>query len=129
MVKKILVIDDDESVRKSFMLALEDTKFKVVTAVDGEEGVRKFNELNPDMVFLDLKMPKMNGTEVLTKIRKKNKDVPVYIVTAFHKEFFTELNEVKNKQFKFELLNKPVTGEQIVMVAKSILEDPQTYNE
>ena len=127
MSKRILVIDDEESIRKSFLLSLEDTGYDVDTAASGEEGVRSLKKRRPDLVFLDLKMPGMNGVETLKEIRKTDEDVPVYIVTAFLKEFLDLLNAAVIQGIKFEVLNKPIGSEQIRAIVKSALENPTAY--
>ena len=78
MDKHILVIDDNEVIRKSFVLALKDTKYQVDTAESGEEGVDKERSKKYDLIFLDLKMPGMSGIEALRHIRKVNQKTPVY---------------------------------------------------
>jgi DNA-binding response OmpR family regulator len=121
MSKSVLVIDDDESVRKSFRLALEDTEFVVDTAESGEKGVEKAITTSYDLVFLDLKMPGMNGVETLRKLRKGGHVWPVYIVTAFHKEFLEELKNIEAEGIGFELAKKPLSSDQIVSITKSVL--------
>ncbi len=91
MSKRILIIDDDEAVRRSFILAFEDIGFKVDTAESGEKGLQMKNQAEYDLIFLDLKMPGMDGVETLRQIRKNDKKVPIYIFTAFHKEFMDQL--------------------------------------
>lgn len=120
--KHILVIDDDEAIRKSFALALEDTGYKVDTAESGEKGIEMERKTRYGLIFLDLKMPGMNGVETLREIRKIDEDVPVYVITAYHKEFFNQLLNAAEDGINFEVLEKPIGGEQIVQVAKSILE-------
>lgn len=127
MQKNIMVIDDEESVRKSFELALEDTGYDVLTVSSGEAGVKKFDEIQPDLIFLDLKMPGMNGVETLKALRRKCKEVPIYIVTAFHKEFLEQLNGAVKEGHHFELLNKPVGADQIQAVVIGALEGATEY--
>ncbi len=88
MEKQILVIDDEVAVRNSFELALEDTRYALDTAATGEEGVAKIREGAFQLIFLDLKMPGMDGVETFRQIRKLDDSVPVYIITAFAKEFY-----------------------------------------
>lgn len=121
MEKRILVIDDDEAVRKAFVMALEDTGYPVDTVDSGEKALEQANSTNYDLFFLDLKMPGMNGVETLKKLRGQGIQSPVYIVTGFHKEFFDQLRQAEREGTDFELLQKPVTEEQITMVARSIL--------
>ena len=118
---KILVIDDDLAVRKAFLLALEDTSYAVDTAESGEIGLDKLKEIQFGLIFLDLKMPGMNGVETLRKIREIKPKLIVYIVTAFHQEYLAELKPLAKLGIGFELLSKPVGNDQIVEVADSVL--------
>lgn len=120
MAKQILVIDDEEAVRKSFILALEDEDCEVTAADGGPKGLEAFRHKEYDLVFLDLRMPEMNGVQVLRAIRKINQEVPVYIVTAFHEEFFDELKVANQEGVLFELVEKPVTTERIILIVKSV---------
>ncbi len=124
MSKHILVIDDEAAIRKSFVLALKDTVYQVDTAETGEEGVEKEQSKKYDLIFLDLKMPGMSGIEALREIRKVNKETPIYIITAFYKEFLDELKTAEKEGLSFELLKKPIVDEQILLVTKSVLESP-----
>ena len=91
MSRKILVIDDEDAIRKSFVLALEDTPYGVETAESGKKGIALFGDTPFDLVFLDLKMPELNGVETLTELRRMNSSVPIYIITAFYEEYFEQL--------------------------------------
>ena len=121
MNKRILVIDDDEAIRKSFVLALEDNVYQVDTAESGENGIEKVQISNYDLIFLDLKMPGLNGVETLRELRKINSLVPVYIVTTFHKEFFKGLSLLSQDGIEFELLRKPIGSDEIVELTESML--------
>ena len=128
MPKRILVIDDEESVRKSFELALEDTGYVVKTAASGERGIA-MKERDPyDLIFLDLRMPGMNGVETLSALRRTDPHVPIYIVTAFYVEFLDQLKKARSEGVAFEVLQKPVGADQIVAVVKGVLEDAQTVD-
>lgn len=125
MVKKILVIDDDEAVRDAFDLALEDTPYEVVTCVCGEDGIKIAAEADPAMIFLDLKMPGIDGVETLRQIRAGGFDAPIYIVTAFMPEYLQQLAVAAKQGLVFGLGQKPLSGEQIRLIAKSNIEGPQ----
>jgi len=127
MSQRILVIDDDESIRKSFSLALEDTGYQVDTVESGEKGIEMRQKNGYDLIFLDLKMPGLNGVETLRELRKIDKDVPVYIVTAFHKEFFGGLKSAGEDGLDFEVVKKPIGSDDIVLVTKSVLEGTVVY--
>lgn len=121
MNKFILVIDDDEAVRKSFILALEDTAYQVEAVESGEKGIEKVKDTRYDLVFLDLKMPGLNGVQTLRKLRQVDTCVPVYIVTAFHKEFFKDLKMLSEDGIAFDLLRKPIGSDEIVELTESML--------
>lgn len=127
MNKRILVIDDDEDVRKSFVLSLEDSGYGVDTAESGEKGVEKVKAVKYDLIYLDLKMPGMGGVAALRERRKINTLTPIYIITAFYEEFFTGLKKAARGGMNFELLKKPIESDKIVFVTRSILEEPGVY--
>ncbi len=131
MSQRILVIDDEEAVGTSFTLALGDAGFEVDTAESGEKGLqmKKDKDTEYDLIFLDLKMPGMNGVETLRQIRKTDKRVPVYIFTAFHKEFLEELKIARKEMLSFEILKKPIGTDLIVMLTKLILGQPEEAKE
>ena len=79
--EKILVVDDDTNICELLRLYLTKEGYQVTTANDGEEGLEKFNQLKPDMVLLDVMMPRMDGLEVCRRIRKLG-NTPVMMLTA-----------------------------------------------
>ena len=81
MPKKILVIEDEESIRNIIRVFLEDAGYTVFVAGDGLEGVNKFHEKSPDLVLLDLMLPKMNGFTVCDILRKESR-TPIIMLTA-----------------------------------------------
>jgi len=84
--KKILVVDDEPQFIEMIKMRLEDSGYHVAVAVNGKEGLEKIGSDLPDAVLLDILMPGMDGLEVLKRIRKDNKELPVFIVTAFSSE-------------------------------------------
>jgi DNA-binding response OmpR family regulator len=68
--KKILVVDDEQDLRDALRTSLEGAGFEVIEAVDGEEGLKKAEEAHPDLILLDITMPKMNGHQVLNRLRQ-----------------------------------------------------------
>jgi phosphoserine phosphatase RsbU/P len=78
----ILTIDDDDLVRESISVYLEDSGFEVIEANNGQQGVQQFREQKPDVVLCDLRMPDMDGMQVLEVITKEAPNVPVIIISG-----------------------------------------------
>jgi DNA-binding NtrC family response regulator len=83
MAHKILVIDDDISFRRVLEYNLQEEGYQVLTAASGEEGMRLFDEQRPELVITDMKMPGMDGLQVLKGIRERSPETLVIIITAF----------------------------------------------
>jgi len=84
MKKKVLVVDDEEGIRFLYKEELEEEGCEVVLASNGEEALEKLDACGDiDLVLLDIKMPGMDGVEVLRRIKEKSKDVPVILSTAY----------------------------------------------
>ncbi len=81
--KKILIIEDNPYNREITELTLKNAGFEVITAADGEEGLKKLYE-KPDLVLLDLSLPKISGWDIIKRIREKEefKGLPVIALTA-----------------------------------------------
>jgi two-component system, OmpR family, alkaline phosphatase synthesis response regulator PhoP len=95
--KKILVVEDDRSLQNALVEMLSQAGYAVMTALDGEEGLEKIFAEKPDLVLLDIILPKKDGYEVLETIKKNEatKDVPVLILT--------NLEEIDNIQKAIDL--------------------------
>ena len=81
MPKTILIIEDEASIQKIIKAFLEDAGYTVVLADDGLEGIEKFHKCNPDLVLLDLMLPKIDGFAVCEILRKESR-VPIIMLTA-----------------------------------------------
>ena len=123
MSKRILVIDDDAAVRRAFDLALRGEPYQLDLASSGEEGVSRVVAQAYDLIYLDLRMPGLDGVETLRRVRRERPDQRVYFVTAFHKEFFEQLVAARAEGLDFELLHKPLERGQIIEITRAILGD------
>jgi len=119
MAKKILVIDDDSSVRDAFEIALMGCGYEVTVAENGEQGLAQAQRARPDLIFLDLKMPGINGVETLRRLKASDKTLSVYIVTAFSLEFMAELDHARKEGLNFQLAAKPLSPEQVRIIAQT----------
>jgi two-component system response regulator (stage 0 sporulation protein F) len=110
MKNKILLVDDD-GLRDLYRKELEDEGHEVLTAINGKEALQKLEKEKPDLVVLDIVMPKMDGMEALGRILRRNRRVPVILHTShsrYQEEFMswaadayilksTDLRELKEK--------------------------------
>jgi len=90
-MKKVLVVDDEESIRELYRADLADEGYEVGLAADGRQALLLLDSFRPDLVTLDIKLPDIDGIEVLRRIRVKNATVPVVLLTAFG-EFRQDFN-------------------------------------
>ena len=90
-MKKIMVVEDEKTIRLLYKEELEDDGFVVELAKNGEEALEKLPLFNPDLITLDIKMPGMGGIEALKRIREKERQLPVIICSAYgeYKQDFT----------------------------------------
>jgi len=82
MLPKVLVIDDDDTVRESFLHYLEDNDYTIIEASNGREGLDRFAQENPDIVLVDLRMPEVDGHQVLKTISKDSPDTPLIVISG-----------------------------------------------
>ncbi|NTV29467.1 MAG: response regulator [Candidatus Omnitrophica bacterium] len=109
-MKKILVVDDDVNVVKLFQKRLESSGYAVISAADGEDGLRKVREVKPDLVLLDVMMPGMDGFSVVREIKSdpELKSIPVLIVTAKG-----DLGDIFRMEGVAGIFDKPLQGDEV----------------
>ncbi len=118
--KKILIIDDDPEILESVGKVLKSEGFKVITAVNGDEGIGKFKKENPDLVLCDMMMEKIDtGSKVAETIKKANKDIPVYLMSSIG-DATTSNIDAGSLGFN-GVLQKPVDPETLISSVKKIL--------
>jgi signal transduction histidine kinase/ActR/RegA family two-component response regulator len=116
---RILVIDDEDSVRKILYQMLKAKGYQVVVASNGQEGIERFQEEPFDLVFTDLGMPKMSGWEVGKALKRINPKVPVALITGWG----VELNKDKMKESGINLVvSKPFNFDQVVRLVSEAME-------
>jgi len=120
MSNKILVIDDDPAVRGAFSLVLGEAGYDLREAENGLQGVEMAKAERPDLIFLDLRMPGMDGVETLRRLKAIDDTMNIYIVTAFAHEYMEQLKVVLDEGLSFQLASKPLSSKQIKHVASSI---------
>ncbi len=118
MDKKVLVVDDEPSISTLLQYNLNQAGFEVITAMDGEEGFQKALDERPDILVLDLMLPKMDGIEVCKQLRQQKVTTPILMLTAKDDEF--------DKIIGLELgaddyMTKPFSPREVVARVKAIL--------
>jgi two-component system, NtrC family, response regulator len=115
---RILLIDDDESIRKVIGYMLEEAQYAAGTAASAEEGLKAFRSQRPDLVLTDIKMPKKSGIELLAELKAIDPSVPVIILTAFGT---VETAVEAMKRGAADYLTKPISRDELLMtVAKTL---------
>lgn len=118
MIPKILVIDDDVSLRRVVEYNLQEAGYQVLSASGGEEGLRLFSEEVPALVITDMKMPGMDGMQVLKSIKASSPDTLVIIITAFGT---VDIAVEAMKVGAYDYITKPFNRDELSMtVAKAL---------
>ena len=122
MAQKILIIDDDKINVALVKFGLAESGYEVTAAYDGDEGLKVFDAKKPDLIVLDVHMPRMNGFEFMTELRKRHgyQATPVIMLTA---------NETMEDVFKLEGVKgyfiKPVILPELVETIRQCLKPPR----
>jgi two-component system nitrogen regulation response regulator NtrX len=123
---KILIIDDERAIRSSLRDILEYEKFEVVDAADGKSGLEILEKEKPDLIFCDIKMPGIDGIEVLQTIMQKNPDLPVVMISG-HGTIETAVEAVKKGAYDF--IQKPLDLNRILVTIRNAFERDQLVKE
>jgi len=120
---KVLYVEDNADAREMTVMILEDFFSNIVVAVDGEDGYNKFKEDDFDIIITDINMPKLNGIEMIKKIRKLNNNIPILILSAHNEdEFFIEGIKLGIDGY----ILKPIDVDQLTIMINKVV-DKYTY--
>lgn len=126
MKNKVLVVDDEQSIVTLLQYNLEQAGFEVITAMDGEEGKLLAETDSPDIIILDLMLPKLDGMEVCKQLRQKNIMTPILMLTA--KE--DELDKILGLELGADdYMIKPFSPREVIARVKAILRRTQAQLE
>ena len=117
-LRKVLVVDDDPVVCKSFDRVLTSKGYAVITAESGEEALRKLSEEKYDVVYTDIRMPGMSGLEVAENIKARRPWTPVVIITGYGSEIAEERARLAGVA---RFMHKPLSAEMIEGSARDVL--------
>ena len=123
---RILVIDDEAAIRDSLKMTLEYEGYEFIGAATGQEGLALAEREAPDLVLLDVKMPGMDGIEVLERLRNMNEALPVVVVSG-HGTISTAVEATKKGAFDF--IEKPFASERVLVSLRNALDSRQLRDE
>jgi two-component system nitrogen regulation response regulator NtrX len=123
---RILVIDDEAAIRDSLKMILEYEGYEVLTAATGEDGIAQTEREAPDLVFLDVKMPGMDGIEVLQRLRHVVEVTPVVVISG-HGTVTTAVEATKLGAFDF--IEKPLERERVLVTVRNAVDSRRLRTE
>jgi two-component system nitrogen regulation response regulator NtrX len=123
---RVLIIDDDDAIRSSLRMIFEYEGYDCILAQNGPAGLKMAEREGPDLIFLDIKMPQMDGLEVLKQLRVTAPAVPVVILSG-HGTVKTAVEATKLGAFDF--IEKPPESERILLVARNALQQKRLSDE
>jgi len=115
----ILVVDDDPYIQEALGDRLESLGYRVSRVSDGQQALELIDHQDPQMVFLDIEMPRMKGLDVLREIRKREKDFPVVMITAYGS---IDLAVEAMKEGAYDFIPKPFKANHIALVVEKAME-------
>ncbi len=119
---RILVVDDEENILKALTDLLTANGYEVDTAQDGHEGIQKAYKTKPDLILLDIMMPKVSGIELLKKIKSSEKTAAVPIIILSAKSDLDTLNDAM-WNYADKYITKPYDAEELLASIKASLTD------
>ena len=123
---KILIIDDERSIRRTLKEILEFESYEVEAVEDGVAGVKEAMANSYDVIFCDIKMPQMDGMEVLTKLKNDGLETPVIMISG-HGNIETAVESIRNGAYDF--IEKPLDLNRILVTIKNALEKTNLVEE
>lgn len=123
---KILIIDDERSIRRTLKEILEFENYTVEAVEDGIAGINEAKANNYDVIFCDIKMPQMDGIEVLTKLKNDGLETPIIMISG-HGNIETAVDSIKNGAYDF--IEKPLDLNRILVTIKNALEKTDLVEE
>jgi DNA-binding NtrC family response regulator len=120
VTRRVLVVDDDASIRETFEGHLRDTGYEVATAASAEQALMRISELDPGLVITDVRMPGMDGIELLRRLRAARPDISAIVITA-HEEMRSAVAAMKAGAYDY--LVKPLDLDQIDLVLERCFQE------
>ena len=117
---KVLIADDDQSVRNSMRKVLEDAGYQVALAADGQEALERFEHEDVDLLLLDIGLPARNGWDAFERITAENPTLPIIIITGLSGQYKTAA-----AAGVAVLMEKPLDAPQLLRTMRKLLAEPK----
>jgi two-component system nitrogen regulation response regulator NtrX len=119
MKPRVLIIDDERNIRRTFQMVLTAEGMDVEVAETGEEGLTLFSRERPDVIVLDVRLPGIDGIEVLTRLHRSDPELPVIMISG-HGTIATAVEATR--QGAFDFVEKPISKERLLVVIRNALD-------
>jgi two-component system nitrogen regulation response regulator NtrX len=126
MAARILLIDDDAGIRESMRMPLEYEGYEYSSSASAEEGIVAIQRESPDIVFLDIKMPGMDGLEALTRIRAIDESLPVVMISAHGS---ASVGADATRRGAIDFIEKPFGAERLLVTIRNVLDQRRLRDE
>jgi two-component system nitrogen regulation response regulator NtrX len=126
MAARILLIDDDAGIRESMRMPLEYEGYEYSSSASAEEGIAAIQRDSPDLVFLDIKMPGMDGLEALTRIRAIDESLPVVMISAHGS---ASVGADATRRGAVDFIEKPFGAERLLVTIRNVLDQRRLRDE
>jgi len=124
--KRVLIVDDDEELCELLRIAFEAKAYEVFTALDGEAGLTMARKRKPSAIILDIKMPRLNGYEFLSQLRRDSRiaSIPVIILTSVTESSSRSDEEWARSMEVQDFVSKPIEPFQLVERVERVVASP-----
>jgi CheY-like chemotaxis protein len=119
--KKVCIIEDDDDIREIYSVELLNEGFKVITAINGEEGINVITKNNPDIILLDLQMPVKDGFEVMKFLQNNEQLAKIPVVVLTNADDRDSIKKISKFETRFYVIKALTTPRKIVNLVREVL--------
>jgi CheY-like chemotaxis protein len=119
--KKVCIIEDDDDIREIYSVELLNEGFKVITAINGEEGINVITKNNPDIILLDLQMPVKDGFEVMKFLQNNEQLAKIPVVVLTNADDRDSIKKISKFETRFYVIKALTTPKKIVNLVREVL--------
>ena len=125
---KILVVEDERSLNEAYQMILEKNGYEVHSAFDGQEAIEITDDIEPDVILLDLRMPNMNGLEFLEEYDLKNKHPDVKAIVFSNMDTKSDIDKAYDMGAEKYVLKAWASPKELLMIVNEVLHSPKEHS-